>query len=460
MRGPLADELQPPGSDLRVPANAHRNAEMKKFFTFILFLSFASTLRADELRLSLQKAIEMALGSGTQAQLAHSEEERARIARREALGDMLPQADARFLRYNQSINLQTFGFEVPGQPPIAGPFNVTDAQVSAAMQLFNVAAIRRYQSLQLGERATHLDSLAADNDVAAAVARLYVLIQRADAQVESRRADVTLFERLVTAAEHEFEAGVGTKLDIAQQNLQLRRVRQALLLAENDRRNASLALANAIGADESAEIVPTDPLPTANAPPAADAALVIAREQRPDLRALRLHEDEARLNLQAQQARRLPALSADFEGDLSGNQADDLRWTRRIAGVVSVPLFRSDINAAIARAQLQFHDARVRREQYERDVEQEVRRALLGAESASARVVLAGEAVQVAEQALTIARDRRSAGYGSPIEVDRAEDSYRQAREDLISAQADAAAAQYEVRRSTGEISTLRSEVP
>jgi outer membrane protein TolC len=433
---------------------------MKKFFTFIVFLCFPPMLSAAELRLSLQKAIEMALGSGTQAQLAHSEEERARIARREALGAMLPQADARFLRYNQSINLQTFGFEVPGQPPIAGPFNVTDAQVSAAMQLFNVAAIRRYQSLQLGERATHLDSLAADNDVAAAVARLYVLIQRADAQVESRRADVALFERLVTAAEHEFEAGVGTKLDIAQQNLQLRRVRQALLLAENDRRNASLALANAIGADESAEIVPTDPLPTANAPPAADAALVIAREQRPDLRALRLHEDEARLNLQAQQARRLPALSADFEGDLSGNHADDLRWTRRIAGVVSVPLFRSDINAAIARAQLQFHDARVRREQYERDVEQEVRRALLGAESASARVVLAGEAVQVAEQALTIARDRRSAGYGSPIEVDRAEDSYRQAREDLISAQADAAAAQYEVRRSTGEISTLRSEVP
>ena len=45
----------------------------------------------------------------------------------------------------------------------------------------------------------------------------------------------------------------------------------------------------------------------------------------------------------------------------------------------------------------------------------------------------------VAEEALTIARDRRSAGYGSPVEVDRAEDVYRQAHEDLIAAQADAA---------------------
>ena len=66
----------------------------------------------------------MALGKGTQTALARSAEERARIARTEALSGLLPQADARLLRYSQSINLATFGFTIPGQPPVVGPFNV------------------------------------------------------------------------------------------------------------------------------------------------------------------------------------------------------------------------------------------------------------------------------------------------------------------------------------------------
>src|SRR5207248_10193021 len=141
--------------------------------------------------------IHRALHEGTQAQLARSAEERARIARNEALQSLLPQADARLIRYNQSINLQTFGFTLPGQPPVVGPFNVTDAQLSAAMQLFNLAALRMYQSLRQGEAASRYATEQAENDVAAAVARLYVIVQRAATQVSSREADVALFERLL-----------------------------------------------------------------------------------------------------------------------------------------------------------------------------------------------------------------------------------------------------------------------
>lgn len=431
---------------------------MRSVVAALLILFSSSTLRAEELRLSLRQAIDMALGSGTQTRLAHSNEERARIARREALGAMLPQADARVLRYNQSINLQTFGFDVPGQPPIAGPFNVTDGQIAANIQLFNYAALRRYQALQQGERAARADAAIADNQAAAAVARLYVLLQRADAQIASREAEIELFGRLVAAAQHEFEVGTGTRLDIAQQNLQLRRARQALLVAKNERRTVALALLNLIGADESLDIVTTDPLPEAHAPPAVDQALTTARNTRPDLRAASLHEAEARLNFSAQRARRLPAVAADFEGDLSGNHSDDLRWTRRVGGALSVPIFRTDINANIARARLQLHDETTRREQLERDVEQQVRGAILSLASANERVVIAQESAEVAEQALTIARDRRSAGYGSSIEVDRAEDAYREAREGLIAARAEAAAAQFDLMLATGEISTLRNE--
>src|SRR5207249_5215314 len=140
------------------------------------------------LTLSLADAVQRALHEGTVAQLARSTAERARIARAEAFQELLPQTDARLMRYSQSINLQTFGFSLPGQPPVVGPFNVTDAQLSAAMELFNLAALRHYQAMRKGAEASRFATEQAENDVAAAVARLYVLAQRASTQIASREA--------------------------------------------------------------------------------------------------------------------------------------------------------------------------------------------------------------------------------------------------------------------------------
>src|SRR5207302_2216027 len=143
---------------------------------------------------------------------------------------------------------------VQGQPPVVCQYNVTDAQVAAAMQLFNLAAIRHYQALSQGETASRYAMQRAENDVATAVARLYVLAQRASTQIASRQAEVALFERLLKVAQDEFNAGTGTRLDVAQATVQVDRAKQALLVAQNDYRNAVLALLNAIGANEASDV--------------------------------------------------------------------------------------------------------------------------------------------------------------------------------------------------------------
>ena len=425
-----------------------------KWFQSLFLAILAVPAMAQPVRLSLADAVHRALSAGTQAQLARTAEERARIARREAFQSLLPQADARLIRYNQSINLQTFGFTFPGQPPVVGPFNVTDAQIAAAMQLFNLAALRIYESLREGETASRYATEQAENDVAAAVARLYVIAQRAATQVSSREADVALFERLLKVAEDEFQAGTGTRLDVAQATVQLDRARQALLIAQNDESTAVLALLNAIGEDEGTSVTLTEPLAAAPAPPV-DAALATARNERPELKEIAAREEAASLALSAHRARRLPALGLDFLGDYSGNHANDLLWSRRIAATLSMPLFHADIEAAIARADADYNEARIRATQQRRDVEQDVRRSVMSLDTANARVAVATENARVAEEALTVARDRRSSGYGSPVEVDRAQDSYRQAREDLIAAQADAASANFDLLHATGEIRSL-----
>ena len=335
---------------------------------------------------------------------------------------------------------------------MVGPFNVIDGQIAAAMQLFNLAAIRHYQAVQQGLAASRWATEQAENDVAVAVARLYLLAQRAQTQIGSREADVALFERLLKMAQDEFAAGTGTRLDVAQAQVQVARARQALLSARNDRQNAALALLNAIGANEADDVALTD-LPTAAAAvPPPEPTLAAARANRPELKEMAAREKEASLAYSAQRARLAPNLSLDFTGDYSGNRIDDLRWTRRIAGMLGMPLFHGDINANIARARTALHDVQIERAQRERDVEQDVRRALFALENAQERVAVAREAARVAEEALNVARDRRAAGYGSPVEVDRAQDQYRQAREDLIAAEADAAAAQFDLEHATGGI--------
>jgi outer membrane protein len=408
-------------------------------------------MHGDPLHLTLPDAVAMALRDGTMARLAESQNERAQIARREALSGLLPQTEARLLRYSDSINLATFGFELPGLPPVIGPFNVVDAQMTAAVQLFNLAALRYYQASKAGVDASRWHLQEARNDVTIGVARMYVMVQRADAQVVAREGNVTLFEQLVHVAQDEFDVGTGTRLDVAQANVQRSRAKESLLRAENDRSSARLALLNAIGADQSQEVV-LAPLATPPPPPALEEALATARDERPELKEVEAAARQAGLTLDSAKARRIPRLELTFLGDYAGNTTGEMHSSRRIAAGVTVPLFRGDIPANIARARLDVEDVRTRAKAAARDVEQQVRTSILTQQNAGARVAVAGESAKVAEEALTIARDRKSAGYGSSVEVDRAEDAYRQAQEDLIAAEADAALAAVQVQYATGTL--------
>jgi outer membrane protein len=426
----------------------------------VSFLSlFALALQAQSRQLTLQDAVASALRQGTVARLAQSQAERAAIARSEALSGLLPQAEARLLRYSESINLATFGFELPGQPPVIGPFDVIDAQVNAAFQLFNLAAIRYYQASQSNVEASRWRLQQARNDVTISVARLYVLVQRGDAQASARSATVRLNEELLRIAKDEFEAGTGTRLDVAQANVQLARSKESLLRAQNDRESARIALLRAMGEPQTTEVTLT-PLEIPAAPPVVEAALAQAAEQRPELHEVRAATKAAELTLSSARARRMPRVELSFLGDFAGNSMDEMHSSRRIGGAIAMPIFRGEIPANIARARLELEDVRTRNDALSRDVEQQVRTSILSLQNAEARVQVASETVKVAEDALTIARDRRSAGYGSPVEVDRAEDNLQEAQEDLIAAQADAALAGAQLQYATGSLPGVAGIAP
>jgi outer membrane protein TolC len=425
----------------------------RAFAVTLSLLALAAPLTAETLHLSRADVVRLALANGTSVQLAEASLERARSGVVDARSALLPEAQAKLLRYNQSINLETFGFALPGQPAVVGPFNVTDAQIAAAMNLFDLAAYRRYQASRLGVTASRFDVQNSENELAAAALRLYTIVQKAEALIGAREANVELYRDLSKLAHDQFEAGTATRLDTSRADVQLARERQSLLSARNQREAARLALLHAIGADQSSTLVLTDPVAIPAHVPSVDEGLATARRDRLDLRAAEERRHQAETTAAAARAARYPSLGIDLLGDMSGNHSNDLHWSRRLGAGLSIPIFTGGrISNTIAETAVSQHELAIRTTELQRQIEEDVRRSVLSMESALARIAVSNESVRLAGEELTVARDRVANGVGASIEVDRAEDSLRQAREDAIDASTDAAIAQIDYERATGSI--------
>jgi outer membrane protein TolC len=408
-------------------------------------------------RLSLAEAISRALDAGTAVRIATTSTREAEARAQEARSALQPQLSAGGQLANETINLATFGFTVPGQPNVTPPFNVIDAHISLAMNIIDFAARRRYAAARAGVRVTQEDQRRSENEVAAAVASLYVSFGRSSARIDEIRANVDLFQKLRQLALDQKNAGVGTRLDTTRADFQLARQQQALLVAVNQRDLAQLALLRSIGADLGARLVLTDDGSRAlAAPPALPAALEAARRLRPELSLLEQRLRLANLNIEAARAEGLPTLGAQAQGTESGNRLRDIEWSRTVAAVVNVPIFNGRrTQAHIAEAAAQRDQVLIQQNDTQRQVEQEVRQALLAYENARSRVDLAGQSLQLAQDELELASDRFKAGVTSSIEVDNAQTSLAAARDTRIDALADEAQARFDLARATGEIRNL-----
>ena len=413
-------------------------------------------------RISLNDAISRALDTGTAVRIASTSTREAQARAQEARSALQPQLSLGGQLANESINLATFGFSVPGQPNVTPPFNVIDTHVTLAMNIIDFAARRRYDAARAGVRVTEEDQRRLENEVAAAVSSLYVSYGRSSSRIEQIRANVDLFQRLRQLALDQKNAGVGTRLDTTRADVQLARQQQSLLAATNQRDFARLALLRAIGADLGANLELTDDWTRISSPPPPlQAALEAARKQRPELTVLQQRLRLAELNVEAARAERLPTVGAQAQGVESGNRLRELDWSRTVAAVVNVPLWTGKrIEARVAEAQAQRDQLRIQQNDIERQVEQEVRQAILSYENARSRVDLAAQSLKLAEDELELASDRFKAGVASSIEVDNAQTSLVAARDIRIDALADEAQARFDLSRATGDIRNLIPQQP
>ena len=418
---------------------------------FLLSLAVVSPLlaqlqsRTPALQLSLKQAVQIALApeGSTRVKLAEEALKQAQSRADQARAALLPDLEGYVQDQSETNNLRAFGFRFPSIPiagftipTFVGPFDVFDVRASVNQTVFDFSALRRYQASKVAIEATRADNEGTRNQVTDQVARAYLAGLRAEASLETARANVELSEALLRLAQSQKNAGTGTGIEITRAQVQLANDRQQALVTANDVDRTHLQLLKVIGLklDSPVELmdrlsyIPMDPIDD-------DHALALARQNRAEWKAQEHREENARLTYSATRLERLPTVGAFANyGDL-GAGIDSAMPTRSVGATLRIPIFDGGRRDArrVESASL-YRQEKIRMEDLRDQIELDVRTSIDSLRSADAQVKTAEEGLALAGNELAQAERRYKAGVANSIEVTDAQTRMARARDNRISA--------------------------
>jgi outer membrane protein len=443
---------------------------MKHTSVFLIILAFASVAVGQQpeqgvLSLSLKRAVQIAIAPDGNAQIQLSTEalKQANARSGQALAPLLPDISSSLSYRNQTLNLNASGLRlgipaIPGSesliPSLVGPFNTMDARVSGSQSIFDISSIRRLQSARAGISAAKSEMESMAERVAAQVARAYLLAIRADADVETAQANITLSQAVLKQAENQKGAGTGTGIEITRARVQLANDQQRLLVASNARRSAHLKLLRSMDLSLTIELELTDRLGYAPVDAVTlDRAKAQALAERPDLKAQQERESSTRLSASATKLERVPSVSFFGDYGTTGLGFDDALPTRTIGVILRVPVFdggRRDYRRVEAASQ--YRAEIIRTKELKEQIELDVRLSLDALHSAEEQVKVAQEGLQLSENELAQARRRYDAGVAYSLEVTDAQTRLERARDNQTEALYNYNLARIDLENAMGQV--------
>jgi outer membrane protein len=394
------------------------------------------------LRISLKDAVDIALSAGGNPRVRISEEavNQSKSRSAEARSALLPNVEGSVGQSNRTTNLEAYGltFRLSSLgfqfPTLVGPYDLFDARATASQSAFDLSAIRRYQASRTGISQAQSEDENVQDQITSAVARAYLGAVRADAAVETAKANLKLARDLLDLASNRKAAGSATGIEVTRARVQLAHEQQSSLVAENERRRAYFELLNSMGMDLTTPLELTQPL--AFLPvnvTATDQALKIAFETRSDWKAQVKREESAELTCSSVKWERLPSVGLYGDYGTIGTSANNAIPTRIYGFTVRIPVFdggRRDARRAESASQLRQEHLRTR-ELHDR-IDLEVRTAIDNLKSSMDLVKTAEEGLALAETELAQAERRYRAGVGTSLEVTDAQTRLQRARDDRI----------------------------
>lgn len=411
---------------------------------------------ADARRLSLEKAIGLAMDKSDRIQDARANIRQAEATHRASTAQMGPQlrAESNVNRFDEP---QTTEFSAPGQ---SGGAEVTvREQTTASLSLTAVQPLTPLWSLYEAQRIDEISRRQAEisleetrRDVKLDVVEAYYRLLQARAVRTVAEQSLERRKQQLGRAEKFREAEQVPKNDVLRAEVGVSRARQQLIEAEGQIEVAGAQLARTIGISQNRPIVPTDGIEADyQPPPTVDAAVDRALDRRTALNRAELSIEQAQTGVRAARSRLLPRINAlasyqrnigsSFQNEASFFVGASLQWTFWQWGTKA---------HEIDQAKVQQTRARIGRRRLKRGLELEVRQAYSSYETSRQSLEVARRAAEQAEENFRAERQRYDAQLSTSIDLLEAETQLTETRTNVRNAEYEHHIAAATLRRAVG----------
>lgn len=385
--------------------------------------------------LSFKDAIDLGLKNNLGLLLQSDNTLAARGQKWTELSALLPNLSAEVTENVAQDNLAARGLRFPGFPTIVGPYSYFDARLYLKQTIFDLHDLNRLRAATANEKAAQLSYKDARDLVVLAIGNAYLQALAGAARVETAEAQIDTANALYDKAADQLKAGVSPAIDSLRARVELQSRQQQAIVARNSYAKQKLALVRAIGLPVGQEIILTEKAPYAPLTAMGlDESLKRAYLSRADYLAAVERVRAAELNRKAASAEHLPSLyiSADY-GDL-GITPGNSHGTFEASAGLRIPIFAGGkTHGEVLQTEASLRQSRQQLDNLRAQVEYEVRVALLDLNAAAEQVEVARSSVDLAEQTMTQARDRFTAGVADNLEVVQAQEAIAAAHESYIS---------------------------
>ena len=392
------------------------------------------------LQLSLKDAIDRGLKQNLGLLFSAENVNYARGERWKELSSLLPNATNSTFIGESQIHLaeEGFTFNIPGVsiPTSDGPFSFYDSRVFLSQTVFDWKEINRTRATTQSLKSAQYSYKDARDLVVLATGYTYLQAIAGEARVETADAQVRTAQAVYDQTADRLKAGTSPAIDALRAQVELKARQQQLISAKNSFEIQKLTLARVIGLGPGQEFELTDKsLYEPMAGMTLDEALKRAYVSRSDFQAALADLRAAEYSRRAAKAGYLPTLAFGADYGIAADYPDTklVHGVFDVRGTLTIPLFEGGrVHGDVVEADAKLQQSREKVESLRAQIAADVRTALLNLESSSEQVAVAQSNIDLAEQTLTQARDRFSAGVTDTVEVVQAQEAVASAHENYI----------------------------
>jgi len=413
----------------------------------------------DTIKLSLSKAIEIALSENPTIKVAEKEIQRVNYSKKERLGGLLPNVSLNGA-YQRAIQKQKMFFEIPGFPSNpdgieVGQDNTFTGTISASLPII---APTLWATLHLSEMELEMSQESARSSKISLynqVTKTYysILMMQDSYDVIKRSYENTLENAKIIL--NKYKQGTVSEYEWIRADVQVKSAQSNLVSAESAVQMSKLQLKMLLGIDSYNEITVEGKLSDFESTMYGDVMKIdtTTMQNNSDLKQLDIQKKQLEQNEKIHKASLLPTLSTSINYQYMSMANDDITFskdqvwfpTSSLGVTLAVPLFQGGAKYYKGKQiKLQLSELNDQRENLKRSIETQVLSSIENIKKSLKKIESNKDGVRQAEKALNISQKMYEVGVATYLDLSNAELAYvnagltyNQSIYDYLSAKAD-----------------------